>query len=63
LDPRRDLRRQIQYADKRGIPIVAFLGPDEAAQGKVNLRWVATGEQTLVGQSDAPAAIARLLGE
>ena len=63
LDPRRDLRRQIQYADKRGIPIVAFLGPDEAAQGKVNLRLVATGEQTLVGQSDAPAAIALLLGE
>lgn len=61
LDSRRDLRRQIQYADKRGIPVVAFLGPDEFAQGKVNLRRVATGEQVTVDQADATAAVARLL--
>jgi histidyl-tRNA synthetase len=61
LDARRDLRRQIQYADKRRIPIVAFLGPDEVAQGKVNLRRVATGDQVTVDQADAPAAIRQLL--
>lgn len=61
LDARRDLRRQIQYADKRGIPLVAFLGPDEVAQGKVNLRRVTTGEQVTVDQSEAAAAVARLL--
>jgi len=63
LDARRDLRRQIQYADKRGIPVVAFLGPDEASQGKVNLRRVSTGEQVTVDQSNASAAVARLLNE
>lgn len=61
LDERRDLRRQVQYANKRGIPVVAFLGPDEAAQGQVNLRLMATGEQTTVNQSEVAAAIARLL--
>lgn len=61
FDARRDLRRQIQYADKRGIPIVAFLGPDEVAQGTVNLRHIATGEQTTVAQSDAAEAVTRLL--
>jgi histidyl-tRNA synthetase len=61
LDARRDLRRQIQYADKRGIPIVAFLGPDEVAQGKVNLRRVSTNEQVTVDQADVAAAVSRLL--
>jgi histidyl-tRNA synthetase len=61
LDARRDLRRQIQYADKRGIPVVAFLGPDEVAQGKVNLRRVSTGEQLTVDQTDAAAAVEKLL--
>jgi histidyl-tRNA synthetase len=63
LDARRDLRRQIQYADKRGIPIVAFLGPDEVAQGKVNLRRVSTNEQVSVAQSDVAAAVSRLLND
>ncbi len=63
LDARRDLRRQVQYADKRGIPIVAFLGPDEESRGEVNLRPMASGEQTTVKQSDAAAAIGRLRGQ
>lgn len=63
LDERRDLRRQVQYANKRGIPVVAFLGPDEAARGEVNLRVMESGEQTTVNQSDVAAAISRLVGE
>lgn len=63
LDAQRDLRRQVQYANKRGIPIVAFLGPDEAARREVNLRVMESGEQTTVRQSDAAATIARLIGE
>jgi histidyl-tRNA synthetase len=52
----------VQYADKRGIPLVAFLGPDEAAGGVVNLRSMASGEQSTVRQSDAAVEIMRLLG-
>jgi histidyl-tRNA synthetase len=63
LDARRDLRRQLQYADKRGIPVVAFLGPDEVAQGKVNLRRIATGEQVTVDQTEIAAAVTRLLSD
>ncbi len=62
LEAPRDLRRQVQYANKRGIPVVAFLGPDEVARNEVNLRNMASGEQTTVKQSDAAAAIAKLVG-
>ncbi len=60
LDAGRDLRRQVQYADKRGIPVVAFLGPDEASRGEVNLRAMASGEQSTVPESEAAMAIARI---
>ncbi len=63
LDGKRDLRRQVQYANKRGIPVVAFLGPDEAANNEVNLRVMSSGEQTTVNQSEAAAAIIKLAGE
>ncbi len=63
LDGKRDLRRQVQYANKRGIPVVAFLGPDEAAKNEVNLRVMSSGEQTTVKQSEAAAAITKLVGE
>jgi histidyl-tRNA synthetase len=60
LDAQRDLRRQVQYANKRGIPVVAFLGPDEAVRGEVNLRAMESGDQTTVMQSAAAAAVRKL---
>ena len=62
LEPHRDLRRQVQYANKRGIPVVAFLGPDESSRGEVNLRVMESGEQTTVKQSEAAEAVKRLAG-
>lgn len=62
LEAQRDLRRQVQYANKRGIPVVAFLGPDEDARNEVNLRHMTSGEQTTVSLPDAALAIARLVG-
>lgn len=44
LEPIR-LGKQIRYADRKGIPYVAILGPDELAAGQVVLKNLATGEQ------------------
>ena len=41
----RKLGRQIAYADKKGIPIVAIAGPDEIEAGAVKLRRLSDGEE------------------
>ena len=51
------LARQIRYADRRGIPFVAVLGPDEAAAGKVSLRNLALQQQVTVAREDVAAQI------
>jgi len=37
-DPNDRLDKQIKYADKKGIPYVAIIGPDEAKNNKVTLK-------------------------
>lgn len=61
LGERRDVRRQIQYANRRGIPVSAFVGPDEVAAGVVGLRQMATGDQITVPRAEASVAVRRLL--
>lgn len=61
LGERRDLRRQMQYANRKGIPVVAFYGPDEVSAGVVNLRLMSSGEQQTVPVAEAAAAIEQLL--
>ncbi|MFA7331369.1 MAG: histidine--tRNA ligase [Candidatus Delongbacteria bacterium] len=39
------LKKQLAYADKKGIPWVLVLGPDEAAQGQVSARDMRGGRQ------------------
>jgi len=38
LDPENKLEKQLKYADQRGIPFVAIIGPDEANNGTVTLK-------------------------
>ncbi|CAN5633952.1 histidine--tRNA ligase [soil metagenome] len=45
LEPRRSLGRQFAYAEARGIPYAAVLGPDEIARGAVGLKEIATQDQ------------------
>ncbi|MFT3737600.1 MAG: histidine--tRNA ligase [Breznakibacter sp.] len=42
------LKKQLNYADKKGIPYVAIVGEEEMAQGKITLKYMASGEQWLV---------------
>ena len=52
LEPSR-LGKQIRYADRKGIPYVAILGPDEVAAGQVVLKNLATGEQQAYSEGEA----------
>lgn len=51
------LGRQIGYADKKGIPIVAVLGPDEIAADQVKVKFLQTGEEIGMSLSAAVETI------
>jgi len=40
-----DLSKQLKYADKKGIPYVVIIGPDEIKKNVVKLKNMKTGEQ------------------
>ncbi|GAB4319815.1 MAG: histidine--tRNA ligase [Phototrophicales bacterium] len=46
------LGKQFNHADKKGIPLVAVLGPDEIAQGVVKLKRLKDGEEISVPRAD-----------
>lgn len=45
LDADLKLEKQFKYADKKGIPYVVIIGPEEAAKNLVKLKDMKTGEQ------------------
>ena len=44
----------MNYADRIGVPYVAFLGEDEVANGVVSLKDMVSGEQEKVALEAAP---------
>ena len=48
-------KAKMNYADKLGVPFVAFLGEDEVQGGVVSLKDMTSGEQEKVELSSAPA--------
>ena len=50
-------KAKMSYADKLGIPFVALLGEDEAAQNKISLKNMKTGEQQLLSLAEAANVI------
>ncbi len=61
--PSRKLGRQFQFANKKGIPLVTIIGPDELAAGEVKLRRLADGSETTVASSGAAVAALKLLSQ
>jgi histidyl-tRNA synthetase len=51
LEPGEKLEKQIKYADKKGIPYVAILGPNETKANTVTLKDLKTGEQKTIPQN------------
>lgn len=54
------LDKQLKYADKKGIPFVAILGPDEARNNQVTFKNLKTGEQETISQKSAIKKLASL---
>ena len=46
------MKKQMQYANQKGIPFVIMTGETEMAEGKVMLKNMTTGEQTLIIPED-----------
>ncbi|MFN3336311.1 MAG: His/Gly/Thr/Pro-type tRNA ligase C-terminal domain-containing protein, partial [Thermomicrobium sp.] len=61
LGERVDLRRQLHYANRKGIPIAIIVGPDELAAGVVTLRDLVTGDQERVARNELVAAAVQRL--
>ena len=51
------MKKQMQYANQKGIPFVAMTGETEMAAGKVMLKNMATGAQQLLAPDEIPQSI------
>ena len=51
------MKKQMQYANQKGIPFVAMTGETEMQAGKVMLKNMTSGEQKLVAPEDIAASI------
>ena len=51
------MKKQMSYANAKEIPFVALVGENEMAQGKMTLKNMLTGEQTLVSPKELIAQI------
>ncbi len=54
------LKKQFSYADRRGIPVVIVVGPDEAAENKATVKDMKTGEQQTVPRELLAERVRRL---
>ena len=51
------LKKQFDYADKKGIPFISICGSREAAEGKVNIKNLASGEEKTFDKGDVEGII------
>ena len=51
------MKKQMSYANAKNIPLVVLAGENEMAQGKVTLKNMESGEQTLVTAEELIAAV------
>lgn len=57
------LGKQIGYADKKGIAVVAVLGPDEVANGMVKFKRLADQQEISVPRAEVLEGVRRLLAK
>ena len=56
-------KTKMNYADKLGVPFVAFLGEDEVRDGAASLKDMVSGEQEKVALSEAPGWLRKRVEE
>lgn len=57
LDPAVKLEKQLKYADQKTIPYVVIIGPEEAAQDKIQLKKLADRTQDTLSLDEAIAKL------
>ncbi len=60
---KKKFKAKMTYANKLRVPFVALIGEDELAQGKVSLKNMESGDQTLLTPAEAADAARRLIQE
>jgi histidyl-tRNA synthetase len=61
LEPKRRLADQLAYADRRRVPLVVIIGPDEAAAGQARLKRLSDGQEWTVPEAELAAVAQRAL--
>ncbi len=61
-DPNLKLDKQLKYANKKSIPYVVIIGPEEVAKGVVVLKDMKTGEQLKLTQEELVNKLLNLKG-
>jgi histidyl-tRNA synthetase len=59
----KELRPQLAFASKKGIPLALILGPDELARGEVALRDLRAGTQHAVARAEVADAVRDALAQ
>lgn len=52
LNPETELKKQLKYANDKGIPFVVLIGPSEISQGTITVKNMQTGEQKAFKNDD-----------
>lgn len=61
LDSRKNLGKQIGYADAKGVPLVVILGPEEIQQETVKLKVLAAGTEITLPRAELAGKVRELL--
>ena len=51
------MKKQMAYANANSVPYVAIVGSNELAEGKVTLKNMESGEQSMINANELAAAI------
>jgi len=55
------LKKQFEYADRKGIPFLSINGSDEISAGMVNIKNLSTGDQRAVSKDDIEGILSFIL--
>ena len=55
------LPKQFKFADRMGMRVVLVIGPDEAKDGKVTVKNLASGTQETIARGKVTEAVKRIL--
>jgi histidyl-tRNA synthetase len=61
LEPCRRLGDQIAYANRRQVPLVVIIGPDEASADQAKVRRLSDGQEWLAPRTEVAAVVANAL--